>query len=276
MIVNRIWQYHFGRGLAGTPSDFGRLGEPPSHPELLDWLASEFVRGGWRWKPMHRLIVTSAAYRQASRRPLDEVVQAARIDPEDRLLWKQTVRRLDAEEIRDAILAVSGEIDPRMGGPSEEASRNRRTIETRIMRNAPDAMLTAFDAPDGSGSTPRRDTTTTSTQALLLLNGPWTLARAHGLAGRLERLAPDSIGQRDRVQLAYLLAMGRPAEPGEVEEAAAFLEPAVGPPARSRRLPPGCSRRFLPCLDELQRVPLRGLIPDPKMRAGGTPVGRRS
>ncbi len=103
VIVNRIWQYHFGRGLAGTPSDFGRLGEPPSHPELLDWLASEFVRGGWRWKPMHRLILTSATYRQASRRPLDEVVRAARIDPEDRLLWKQTVRRLDAEEIRDAV-----------------------------------------------------------------------------------------------------------------------------------------------------------------------------
>ena len=178
VIVNRIWQYHFGRGLAGTPSDFGRLGEPPSHPELLDWLASEFVRGGWRWKPMHRMIVTSAAYRQASRRPLDEVVRAARIDPEDRLLWKQTVRRLDAEEIRDAILAVSGDLDPRMGGPAVEASRNRRTIETRIMRNAPDAMLSAFDAPDGSGSTPRRDTTTTSTQALMLLNGPWTLDRA--------------------------------------------------------------------------------------------------
>ncbi len=223
VIVNRIWQYHFGRGLAGTPSDFGRLGEPPSHPELLDWLASEFVRGGWRWKPMHRLIVTSAAYRQASRRPLEEVVKAARIDSEDRLLWKQTVRRLDAEEIRDAMLAVSGDLDPRIGGPAVEASRNRRTIETRIMRNAPDAMLTAFDAPDGSGSTPRRDTTTTSTQALLLLNGPWTLARARGLAGRLERLSPGSAGHRDHVLLAYRLAMVRPPEPGEVDQAVAFI-----------------------------------------------------
>jgi hypothetical protein len=175
VIANRIWQYHFGRGLAGTPSDFGRLGEPPSHPELLDWLASEFVDGGWRWKPIHRLIVTSAVYRQASHRPLDEVVRAARIDPQDRLLWKQSVRRLDAEEIRDAMLAVSGELDPRMGGPSEDPSRTRRTIETRIVRNAPDALLSAFDAPDGSGSTPRRDTTTTSTQALMLLNGTWTL-----------------------------------------------------------------------------------------------------
>jgi Protein of unknown function (DUF1549)/Protein of unknown function (DUF1553)/Planctomycete cytochrome C len=223
VIVNRIWQYHFGRGLASTTSDFGRLGEPPSHPDLLDWLASEFVRGGWRWKPMHRLIVTSATYRQASSRPLDEVVRAARIDPEDRLLWKQTVRRLDAEEIRDAVLAVSGDLDPRMGGPAVEASRNRRTIETRIMRNAPDAMLSAFDAPDGSGSTPRRDTTTTSTQALMLLNGQWTLDRARAFAGRLERLSSGSAGHRDHVLLAYRLAMVRPPEPGEVDQAAAFI-----------------------------------------------------
>jgi hypothetical protein len=224
VIVNRIWQYHFGRGLAGTPSDFGRLGEPPSHPELLDWLASEFVARGWRWKPIHRMIVTSAVYRQASHRPLDEVVRAARIDPEDRLLWKQTVRRLDAEEIRDAMLAVSGELDPRMGGPSEDPARSRRTIETRIVRNNPDALLAAFDAPDGSGSTPRRDTTTTSTQALLLLNGPWTLARAQTFAAQLERLSSGSAGQRARIALAYRLAMARPAEPAEVEQGVGFLQ----------------------------------------------------
>jgi hypothetical protein len=228
VIVNRIWQYHFGRGLAGTPSDFGRLGEPPSHPELLDWLASEFVAGGWRWKPMHRLIVTSAVYRQSSHRPLDEVVRAARIDPQDRLLWKQSVRRLDAEEIRDAMLAASGELDPRMGGPSDDPSRTRRTIETRIVRNAPDALLSAFDAPDGSGSTPRRDTTTTSTQALMLLNGPWTLARARSFTARVERLTAGSAGQRDRIALAYRLAMARPADPAEVEEGAAFVRRVDG------------------------------------------------
>jgi hypothetical protein len=232
VIVNRIWQYHFGRGLVGTPSDFGRLGESPSHPELLDWLASEFVARGWRWKPLHRLIVTSATYRQASQRPMDEVVRAARIDPEDRLLWKQSVRRLDAEEIRDAILAASGELDPRMGGPPEDASRGRRTIETRILRNAPDAFLTAFDAPDGSGSTPRRDTTTTSTQALLLLNGPWTLARARDFARRIEGLTPGSAGQRDRFHLAYRLAITRPPESDEVDAAVAFIKrvKTIGPP----------------------------------------------
>jgi hypothetical protein len=224
VVVNRIWQYHFGRGLAGTPSDFGRLGEPPSHPELLDWLATEFVARGWHGKPIHRMIVTSATYRQASHRPLEEVVRASRIDPEDRLLWKQTVRRLDAEEIRDAILAASGQLDPRMGGPSEDTARSRRTIETKVVRNAPDAFLTAFDAPDGSGSTPRRDTTTTSTQALLLLNGPWTLARAQSFAARIERLTAGSAGQRDRIILACRLAIARPPEPDEVEDAVAFIE----------------------------------------------------
>ena len=260
MVVNRIWQHHFGRGIAGTPSDFGRLGEPPSHPELLDWLASEFVARGWRWKPIHRMIVTSAVYRQASHRPLDEVVRAARIDPQDRLLWKQTVRRLDAEEIRDAMLAASGELDPRIGGPSEEATRSRRTIETRIVRNAPDALLSAFDAPDGSGSTPRRDTTTTSTQALMLLNGPWTLGRAHAFAARVERLTPGSAGQRDWISLAYRLAMTRPAEPAEIEEGAAFIRRVEG--ASRLAGTPGRARgagRFLPCAPQQQRVPLHRL-----------------
>jgi hypothetical protein len=131
---------------------------------------------------------------------------------------------LDAEEIRDAILAASGQLDPRMGGPSEEATRNRRTIETRVVRNAPDAFLTAFDAPDGSGSTPRRDSTTTSTQALPLLNGPWTLARAQSFAARIERVTAGSAGQRDRIILACRLAIIRPPEPVEVEDAAAFIE----------------------------------------------------
>src|SRR5438270_7814057 len=98
VLVNRLWQYHFGRGIVGTASDFGRLGERPSHPELLDWLATEFVARGWRWKPLHRLILTSATYRQASRRDRPELDAGLRRDAEDRLLWKQAVRRLDAEE----------------------------------------------------------------------------------------------------------------------------------------------------------------------------------
>ena len=126
VIVNRIWQHHFGRGLAGTPSDFGRLGDPPSHPELLDWLAQEFVRQGWRLKPMHRLILTSAAYRQSASRSPRELATATRVDPENRLLWKQTVRRLAAEEIRDAMLFSSGELVTSIGGPSVLGSQPRR------------------------------------------------------------------------------------------------------------------------------------------------------
>ena len=208
----------------GTSGDFGRLGETPSHPELLDWLAREFVARGWRWKPIHRMILTSAAYRQASRRPESELVAAHRVDPEDRLLWKRVVRRLDAEEIRDAMLAVCGELDQTIGGPGVEVSRPRRTIETRIIRNARDPFLDAFDAPDGTGATSRRDTTTTSTQALLLINGGWSLARAEALAARLERVEPDSTGGRPRIITAYRLTLGRLPQPEEIEEASTFLD----------------------------------------------------
>jgi hypothetical protein len=223
VIVNRVWQYHFGRGLAGTASDFGRLGEPPSHPELLDWLAAEFVARGWRLKPLHRLIVGSAAYRQASRRSNREIAAARRVDPDDRLLWKRSVQRLDAEEIRDAMLAASGELDPVIGGPSTPTSQPRRTIDTRVLRNAPDGLLDAFDAPDGNGTSPRRNPTTTATQALLLINGDWSLARAQALATRLERLEPRSTDDQDRIVLAYRLALGRPPEPEEIAAADVFL-----------------------------------------------------
>jgi hypothetical protein len=230
VIVNRIWQYHFGRGLVGTSGDFGRVGEAPSHPELLDWLTTEFVAGGWRWKPMHRMILTSSAYRQAAWRDRSELASARRVDPEDRLLWKRVVHRLDAEEIRDAMLAVSGELDPALGGPGVEVARPRRTIETRVLRNARDPLLDAFDAPDASGATSRRDTTTTSTQALLLINGPWTLARARALAGRIERAEPASIDNRARIVLAYRMTLGRRPEPEEVAEAEIFLDrQAIGP-----------------------------------------------
>ncbi len=224
VVVNRIWQYHFGRGLVGTSGDFGRLGERPSHPELLDWLTSEFVAVGWRWKPIHRMILTSSAYRQAASRPESELASARRVDPEDRLLWKRVSCRLDAEEIRDAMLAVSGELDPALGGPGVEVARPRRTIETRVLRNARDPLLDAFDAPDASGTTSRRDTTTTSTQALLLINGGWTLARARALAGRLERAEPASIGSRDRIVLAYRMTLGRIPDPEEIAEAEIFLD----------------------------------------------------
>ncbi len=224
VIVNRVWQYHFGRGLVATASDFGRLGECPSHPELLDWLASEFVDGGWQLKPLHRLILLSATYRQASERSMRDHAVARRIDPANRLNWKRTVERLDAEEIRDAMLATSGELESVIGGPSVPINAPRRTIDCRVVRNLPDALLAAFDAPDGNSTTARRIATTTATQALLLINGNWTLARAQAFAARLERFEPASADDRGRVVLAYRLALGRQPEPDELAAAVAFLD----------------------------------------------------
>ena len=222
MIVNRVWQHHFGRGLVGTPSDFGRLGEAPTHPELLDWLAAEFVAHGWRLKPLHRLILTSAAYRQSAQRSEQDVIAAQRIDLENRLLWKRTRERLDAEEIRDAMLAASGELAPTFGGPAGATAEPRRTIDTRVIRNTRDALLDAFDAPDGNSTVPHRDTTTTATQALLLINGDWALSRAKALAARVQHVEPTSADVRERVGHVYRLAFGR--EPGgdEIEEALLF------------------------------------------------------
>jgi hypothetical protein len=229
VMANRLWQYHFGRGLVATSSDFGRLGEAPSHPELLDWLANELVASGWRLKPLHRLIMTSAAYRQSSERSESEVDAARRIDPDNRLLWKRTVQRLDAEEIHDAILAVTGELENEIGGASAEVTRPRRAIDTKMIRNSRDPLLDMFDAPDGYASAGRRNTTTTATQALLLINGSWTVDRAKALAERIERLAQESPTEanRDRVTgpivQAFRLAYGREPDHGELSQAVDFL-----------------------------------------------------
>jgi hypothetical protein len=217
VIVNRVWQQHFGRGLVATSSDFGHLGEAPTHPELLDWLARRLVVDGWRLKPLHRLIVMSAAYRQSAQRSESEVETARRVDPENRLVWKRTILRLDAEEIRDALLAVSGELPPTLGGPSADSSQRRRAIDTKVFRNSRDPLLDVFDAPDGYASAGRRVTTTTANQALLLSNGTWSLDRARALAGGLGH-------SRDPIARAFELAYSRPPSAEEQAEAAAFLE----------------------------------------------------
>jgi hypothetical protein len=139
------------------------------------------------------------------------------------MLWKHTVERLDAEEVRDAMLASSGELARLIGGPSASSDRARRTIDTRIIRNSPDELLDTFDAPEGSASTPRRNTTTTAPQALLLSNGGWVLARAEALARRLERSEPSSLSSPARIALAYRLALGRSPEALETAEAVRFL-----------------------------------------------------
>ncbi len=207
VIVNRVWHYHFGRGIVATPSDFGNLGEKPSHPELLDWLVKRFVANGWSLKKLHRDILLSATYRQTARRSVPEI--ASKIDPSNRLLWRFNPRRLDAEQVRDSMLAVSGELDLTEGGPSKDAAATtRRSIYTMKKRNSQDELLRSLDAPAGFSSTSERLSTTTPTQALLLLNSNWPLARAQRLASRIST-----------VEEAWRAILGR--DPSEREKRAA-------------------------------------------------------
>lgn len=188
VIVNRIWQYHFGRGFVPTASDFGRLGEPPTHPELLDWLTRRFQAADWQFKPLHRQLLLSSTYRQSSR---SSNATATQIDPENRWLWRMPVRRLQAEQIRDAMLWSSGEIDFTAGGPGIDGEQPRRSIFVKVIRNRRDPLLDAFDGVDNFTSTADRNVTTTPTQALLLINGPFVLARATKASDALQRIATD-------------------------------------------------------------------------------------
>ncbi|MEY4941002.1 MAG: hypothetical protein RIQ93_2737, partial [Verrucomicrobiota bacterium] len=212
VIANRIWQYHFGRGIAGTANDLGRLGEKPTHPELLDWLARRFVASGWSFKQLHRLIMTSATYRQTARRPVSDL--AAKVDPTNTLLWRFSPLRLDAEQVRDAMLLASGEVDLKAGGPSEDANSSpRRTIYTIKKRNSPDELLRSLDAPAGFSSSSERQRTTTATQALLMLNGDWPRERARRLAAAVH--SPEEAWQR---------VFGRKPSPGDLARASQFLD----------------------------------------------------
>jgi mono/diheme cytochrome c family protein len=224
VIVNRIWQYHFGRGLVGTSSDFGKLGEKPSHPELLDWLARRFVQDGWSFKKMHQLILLSAAYRQSALTPPSDIAKMK--DPENRWLWRMNIRRLEAEQIRDALLAVSRELDFAAGGPAVEPSKTRRTIYTRVLRNTRDPLLDVFDVPEGFATTGQRNVTTTPSQALLMMNGPYVLQRARAMASKLtrERFANDE----ELVTAAYRLAFGREPDSNERSGGVHFLREQAG------------------------------------------------
>jgi hypothetical protein len=239
-IVNRVWQHHFGRGLAGTPNDLGKLGERPTHPELLDWLARRFVASGWSLKSLHREILLSATYRQTARISPGEV--AARVDPANRYLWRFQPRRLDAEQARDAMLAVSGELDLAAGGPPTDAQLSaRRALYTTRRRNAPNEFLRVMDAPAGFSSSAERQVTSTPLQALLFANGDWPLARARRIgetaAGPEEvwrtvlGRAPD-LAERERAAefVARRVAAAPAAAPGAAPEAAA----SAGEPGRFR------------------------------------------
>jgi hypothetical protein len=272
VIVNRLWQTHFGRGLVATPNNFGKMGARPTHPELLDWLARWFVEQGWSQKKLHRLIVTSATYRQAGEHPDAEALR--RLDPKNELLAYFPPRRLAAEEIRDAMLAVSGELNREPGGPGvfpeinwevalqprhimgsvapayepsrTRRERNRRTIYAFRYRTLADPMLEVFNRPGSETSCERRDETTVTPQAFSLMNGEAALDRALAMAAALERAAPTVAGRIDR---AFLLVYGRPATAAERAEASAHVARMTrlhaGRRARARPLPTKVKRQMI-------------------------------
>ncbi len=220
VITNRIWQYHFGQGLAANASDLGRLGEKPTHPELLDWLTARFVRDGWSFKKLHQRIVTSATYRQSSAHPQFAAQQTR--DPENSLYWRAQARRLDAEQIRDALLAATGQLDLTTGGPGVNPDTPRRSIYTRIMRNSRDPLLDVFDLPQFFSSESARNTTTTPVQSLLLFNSAQMLRHAGKLAARAK--TPAGAGLSEAVDQVWKWAYGRGPTSAEREASLAFLK----------------------------------------------------
>ena len=225
VIVNRIWQRVFGRGIVATTSDWGTLGEKPSHPELLDGLTRGFIDSGWRIKPLVRLMVLSEAYGQASLRPDAAAMREA--DSENSLLWRGPRRRLEAEEVRDSILASSGGLDRKLGGPAVEDEKPRRSIYLKARRNTRDPLMAAFDAADGLQSTPQRLPTVTVTQTLLMRNGKLTEQQSTALGALLAKPAGT-----DPVAELFLRTLGRPAR---AEEASAVENAVAGMPRDAAR-----------------------------------------
>jgi hypothetical protein len=243
VIVNRLWKHHMGAGIVGTPNDFGAMGQGATHPELLDWLAAELVARGWSLKALHRLIVTSATYRQASQRERNPAEAAAvKADPANKLLWHAHVRRREAEAVRDTALQAAGLLNPRMYGPSahpelpaslaenyyawdpdkQPEDRNRRSVYVLAQRNLAYPLFAAFDQPDRHTSCPARSETITAPQALAMLNGEFTLTQARYAADRLT--AAHGGDARALARAAYLLILGRDPDPDETSAATKFLD----------------------------------------------------
>jgi mono/diheme cytochrome c family protein len=242
-IVNRVWEYHFGRALVDSPNDFGRMGQQPTHPELLDWLAAEFRDGGQSLKQLHRLIVTSATYRQSSIETEASRQAAQSADADNRLLWRMNRRRLEAEAIHDSVLSAAGQLDLTMGGPSyqdfviehpehsphyeyrlfdpEDPKSHRRSIYRFIVRSQPQPFMTTLDCADPSMSVEKRNESMTALQALALLNDQLMLAMAAHFA---QRIAKESGTPEEQIERAYLLALGRKPRTDEHDALTAYAK----------------------------------------------------
>ncbi|MFO0803050.1 MAG: DUF1553 domain-containing protein [Gemmataceae bacterium] len=236
VMVNRVWHYHFGTGIVDTPSDFGANGGQPTHPELLDWLAAEFQKNRWSMKALHRLILTSATYRQSADPPAKVAAAAARIDAEARLLWRFPPRRIDGESVRDAMLAMSGTLNREAGGPSfkpytvtqlntyfyhlfdkDEPAFNRRSIYRMHLTTGRSPFLDSLDCPSPGVATPRRRPTTTALQTLALMNDAFVVRQADKLAARI---VAEKLDPAHEVNRAFEVVLGRP--PNKIERAASL------------------------------------------------------
>ena len=244
VMVNRIWHYHFGRGIVATPGDFGRMGQRPTHPELLDYLASTFVENGWKMKAMHRMILLSNTYQQSSA----SQDAAAKVDPDNKLLWRYNRHRMEAEAIRDSMLTISGKLNPQMGGPGvfpkvpkgvltelsataaaggwstekDPAQANRRSVYIFVRRNLRYPLLQAFDNANSFESAHTRTNSVTATQALDLLNDDLLVEWAAAFADRVRGQDPTA-GTPAQINRAFRLAYGREAKADELEAAAGFI-----------------------------------------------------
>jgi hypothetical protein len=239
VMANRVWQYHFGTGLVDTASDLGFSGGRPSHPELLDWLAQQLIDSGWSLKHLHRCILNSATYQQASQLRAEGAAQ----DRDNRLLWRWSPRRLDAETLRDSLLQFAGRLDRSLGGPgfyeftthvhnsqfyepqdTVGPTFERRTLYRTWVRSARSHFLDAYDCPDPSIKTPQRAVTTTPSQALALLNNSFVLHMSDALAERATQAVPHGLEQQ--VQFVFNEVLARPAAMGELEACCDFTQQA--------------------------------------------------
>jgi hypothetical protein len=239
VLVNRVWMHHFGQGLVPTPSDFGQRSETPSHPELLDWLASRFMEEGWSLKKLHRWILLSATYQQRSQPPTDSpsALRALERDPANKLLWRMNPHKLRFEAMRDAWLSCSGEIDSRVGGKPDAffASTNvRRSLYGFVDRQAVPTVLSTFDFANPDLSIPQRNDTIVPQQALFLLNHPYLAARARALV-RSAFPSRDAVPSPDRIRILYERILQREPLPRETVAAMDLVEP----PTAAAPAPPG-------------------------------------
>jgi hypothetical protein len=215
--VNRIWHHHFGSGLVRSLSNFGLAADPPSNPELLDYLASTFLQNGWSLKNLHKEILLSATYALANQ----PIAANTKLDPENRLFWRANRRRLDVEAMRDAMALVGGTLDLTLGGPAFEwnASRHRRSLYGKVSRYRTEKLLTLFDFPDPSNSSEQRAVTNTPLQWLFFLNSDFVAEQSEGLVRRL----PQNRTDQDRVKTAYRIVYGRDPNEKEVAKTLQFV-----------------------------------------------------